>query len=54
MEVSLEVLFQIYFIAICIDFVSGIIAAAKGSHIRAGRAVRTTVDNFKGFMEIVN
>ena len=30
------------------------LAAAKGSHIRAGRAVRATVDNFKGFMEIVN
>ena len=27
---------------------------AKGLHIRAGRAVTRTVNNFKGFMEIVN
>lgn len=35
MEVSLEVLFQIYFIAICIDFVSGIIAAAKEGRLKS-------------------
>ena len=28
--------------------------AAKGSHIRAGRAVTRNENNFKGFMQIVN
>ena len=35
MEISLEVLFQIYFIAICIDSVSGIIAAAKEGRLKS-------------------
>lgn len=35
MEISLEALFQIYFIAICIDFVSGIIAAAKEGRLKS-------------------
>lgn len=35
MEISLEVLFQIYFITICIDFVSGIIAAAKEGRLKS-------------------
>ena len=30
------------------------LATAKGSHIRAGRAVRTTEPNFKSFMEMIN
>lgn len=35
MEISLEVLFKIYFVAICIDFVSGITAAAKEGRLKS-------------------
>lgn len=35
MNVTLEVLFKVYFIAICIDFISGIVAAAKEGKLKS-------------------
>ena len=35
MEITLEVLFKIYFVAICLDFISGIIAAAKEGKLKS-------------------
>lgn len=35
MGITLEVLFKIYFVAICLDFISGIIAAAKEGKLKS-------------------